>query len=244
MWIGGPGWRFRRVRKVSKSERPGFVEGLIWRSDAPAALGRANPAGYQVLYLADRVDTALAETHVVDEAVVVSEFSIQHHRSVRIAPVGELMQIQRTGSGFLSGEHSEVVGSMLNVCGIEEGKSLVITDTFLHECLTSHDNYEISSHVAMCLFEKHPMLSVVAYTSRRQAGALCFAVKVEDFWQNWSLVAVRHARAQHLARGVFRLSEITGVTGIHRNGTLVWGDSELSENMLPELRPPFSPQVS
>ena len=100
----GPGWRFRRARKLSGSKRPDHVDGLIWHKDAPAKLGRANPAGYRVLYMADRVDTALKETHIADDPVVISEFSIREHHSVRIAPIGEFMQIQRTGHGFLSGD--------------------------------------------------------------------------------------------------------------------------------------------
>jgi hypothetical protein len=103
--------------------------------------------------------------------VVVSEFSIREHRNVRIAPIGEFTQIQRTGHGFLSGDGSQLVSSMLNACDIEQSRSLIITDTFLHECLTGHDNYEISSHVAMCAFEKHPEISVVAYTKRIIADA-------------------------------------------------------------------------
>lgn len=63
----GPGWRFRRARNLSGSKRPDHVDGLIWHKDAPATLGRANPAGYRVLYLADRIDTALRETHIADD---------------------------------------------------------------------------------------------------------------------------------------------------------------------------------
>ncbi|WP_275194568.1 RES family NAD+ phosphorylase [Bradyrhizobium sp. CSA207] len=222
-------------------ERPDHVAGLIWRKDAPAALGRANPAGYQVLYLADRIDTALQETHIVDDAVVISEFSIQHHHSVRIAPIGEFMQIQRTGRGFLSGEYSGAVSSMLNACEPTEAKSLIITDAFLYECLTAHDDYEISSHVALCVFEKNPQVSTVAYTSRRHTGALCFAVKVDEFWRNWCLVAVRQAQAQHLACGMYRLGEVMGVDGILADGTLLWSDQGLAENERPELEPPFTP---
>jgi hypothetical protein len=66
-----------------------IMNGLIWHKDVPATLGRANPAGYRVLYLADRIDTALKETHIADDPAVVSEFSIREHHNVRIAPIGE-----------------------------------------------------------------------------------------------------------------------------------------------------------
>ncbi|MEH2499857.1 hypothetical protein V1294_006336 [Bradyrhizobium sp. AZCC 1678] len=238
----GPGWRFRRARKLRADERPDHVDGLIWRKDVSAALGRANPAGYQVLYVADRIDTALLETHITDDPAVISEFSVQQGRTVRIASIGELMQIQRTGRGFLSGDSSEALSSMLNACEPNEAKSLIITDAFLHECLTSHDDYDISSHVALCVFEKNQQVSVIAYSSRQHAGALCFVVRVDDFWKNWCLVAVRHIQAQHLACGMYRLREPTWVDGIFTDGRLRWSDQRLAENERAELRPPFTPE--
>ncbi|WP_312808424.1 RES domain-containing protein [Agrobacterium cavarae] len=110
----GPGWRYRRCRKLEPGDVPGTVDQLIWRKTAPAQLGRANPAGFQVLYLADRQDTALEEARVVDHPVVIADFVIQDGRQIRVAPIGELAQIQRTGRGFLSGGTSSVVSGMLN----------------------------------------------------------------------------------------------------------------------------------
>lgn len=81
----GPGWTFRRCRRLNSELPPGTVDDLIWRKDVAAALGRANPAGFDVLYVSDRQDTALCEARVTNDRVVISEFAIQQGHSVRVA---------------------------------------------------------------------------------------------------------------------------------------------------------------
>ena len=219
----GPGWKYRRARVLQSQEVPATVDEVIWRKGAPAALGRANPAGFQVLYLADRVETALREVHADDDSIMLGEFVILPGRSVRIAPVGELASIQRTGRGYFSGEAVSMINDFLNACQREDALSLLITDSFLLDCLTNtDDDYELSSSVAMAIFEKQPAISVIAFPSRRQVGAVNLAVRVERFWDNWGLVSVKHARAVHLAQGYYRLSETRHVDGITVDGALRW----------------------
>jgi RES domain len=93
---GGP-WRYRRARKLRSGEVPGTVNDLIWRKGIPASLGRANPAGFQVLYLADRRDTAFREARATNDDVVLTEFEILPGQGIHVVPLGELAQIQRTG---------------------------------------------------------------------------------------------------------------------------------------------------
>ena len=103
------------------------------------------------------------------------------------------------------------------------------------------DDYELSSIVAMSIFDKRPGVSVVAYPSRRQLGAMNFAVRVERFWENWGVVSVRRGRAIHLAQGYYRFADIRHVDGITSGGTLKWKD-EVAENSTVMLAPPWTPR--
>lgn len=239
---GGP-WRYRRARRITDQPRPDRVSDLIWRDDVPALLGRANAAGYRVLYLADRRDTALSEVRADDDQVVVTEFQVRPGRSVLVTPIGELSQIQRTGRGILTSEAAAALTGMLNVCDRDVGRAMLIVDAFLLECLSNReDAYALSSAVAMATFEKLPEVDAIAYPSRRQQGAVNFAVRADRLWRDWGITAVQEAHARHLAMGYFRLTRSTHVTGITRAGELVWSrDASLDEEATVLLDPPWHP---
>lgn len=236
----GPGWRYRRARKLSSTDPlPEKVTDLIWREDTAAKLGRANPAGYPVLYLSDRTDTAFCEVRANNDDVVVTDFEILPGQSIQVAPIGELARIQRSGRGFLlNGETSAQISNMLNCCRPDEVKSLLITDAFLLECLTNvADDYELSSYVAKKILDKLPSVSAIAYPSRRQFGAINFAVQVEQFWDGWGIRAVRYGHAVHLAQGYYRYSNIRHVGGITNSGKLIWSKEEDVESSVKLLEP-------
>lgn len=234
----GGAWRYRRCRKLDPGYRPETVDDLIWPKGVPASLGRANPHGFQVLYLADRQDTALQEARVVDDSTVVADFRIQAGRSIRVAPIGELIQIHRTGRGPFAGAVSTTVTNMLNACERDEARSLLITDAFLLHCLVGHDDYDVSSQVALSVFSMLPAVSAVAYPSRRQRGAINFAVRVERFWEDWALRSVRYGRARELAMGFYTVSNAQAVVGIYDDGRLEWKALDNPEVTV-ELEPPF-----
>ena len=239
----GPGWRYRRARILRPGELPVNVKELIWRAEAPAKLGRANPAGFRVLYLADRRDTALSEVRVTENDVAITEFAIRPGHSIRIAPIGELTQVQRTGRGFLAGDASSTINAMINACPPDECQAMLIADAFLLQCLTNRsDDYGISSEVALAIYEKLPDVSAVAYPSRRQLGAMNFAVRVERVWDNWGIISVRRAHARHLAMGYHALSEVRHISGITAAGDLVWEESQdKGPDSALQLDPPWRP---
>ncbi|MCP9757908.1 hypothetical protein EGI20_01075 [Aquitalea sp. S1-19] len=224
----GAGHRFRRARRLKTHEPyPQNVDGIIWRKDVPASQGRANPDGFSVLYLADRPDTALKEVRAESDQVVLADFEIVPGKSCLIAPIGELMRIQRSGRGFMAGEHAQGVSNYLNACKPQDEKSLLITDAFLLECLLDgRDNYEISSYVAKCIFDKNPKLSAIAYPSCVQNGAICFAVRTDHFWDQWGVRSVRCGHARHLSHGYYDFSPARHVNGIEIGGNFHWEEHE------------------
>jgi len=235
----GPGHTYRRCRALGPNEVPDNVNGLIWRTDVPARLGRANPEGFQVIYLADRPETALRECRVIDSPVVMTDFVIRASCSIRIAPIGEMLQIQRTGRGYLSGDASETISGMLNACEHDEVRSLLITDAFLHQCFVGQDDHEISSHVALSIFRKNPAINAIAYPSTQQLGAVNFAVRVETFWEAWGIRSVTYGHAGHLALGFYTIDGQLGVDGIHNNGALDWAELDRPDSRLIH-DPPFA----
>jgi hypothetical protein len=229
----GGKWRYRRARLIGATETPESVDELIWRKGIPAALNRANPAGFEVLYLADRADTAFSEVHAKDHPnnpVVLTEFAFLPGRGNQIISVGELNQIHRTGRGSLTGDGSSTVTDMINSCDRDEATSMLIADSFLLDCLTNRQNdYQISSCVAVSMFHKLPSIPAIAFPSVRLNGAINFAVRAERFWEDWGIFSVRRGRAVHLAQDYYRLTEIRHVIGIRPDGRLKW-DTNLDED--------------
>ena len=235
----GSGWRYRRARRLDPGEIPRTVDEVIWPKNTPAKLGRANPEGFRVMYLADRRDTALREARVEEGWVVIAEFEIRAGKSVFICPIGELSQIVRTGRGYLSGAASKTLSDMVNACPLDESRSLIITDAFLFEQMTGQ--YDLSSRVATAIFDKLPNISGIAYSSQRQIGAINFAVRADTFWQSWGLTSVRRAFAEHLALGFYRLKDATGVTGVYQSGKFEWEQNPTNEEATNLLDPPYFP---
>lgn len=236
----GGDWLYRRCRKLEPGDIPENVDHLIWRKDTPAQLGRANPAGFNVIYLADRRDTSLSETYVQKSLVVVAEFKIAKNRSLRVVPIGELARIQRTGKGFLLDGEAGYVSRILNACSPDEAKSLLITDAFLLECFVGSDGHNLSSHLAYSIFNKNRKFSAISYPSRRQFGAINFAVRVENFWEVWGLAAVSYGEAEHLAMGYYNMDIQKVVDGVYSDGRLRWIDADNPNDRL-LLNPLFTP---
>lgn len=219
--------RFRRARKLAPGELPERVDQLVWPADRPAQLGRANPEGFAVLYIADKRDTALAEVGTLDHEVVVSEFCLLPGRDLRIAAVGELTYAKRTGLGFLHRQPNAGINRWLDTGDPGLIRSTLIVDAFLHECLVNRgDDYEVSSQVALAIFDRFPDLDAVAYPSRRQLGGICFALRTEMVWDRWGLFSVRRAHARHLAMGYYDLGRIRHVEHVDAQGQLTWSEQE------------------
>ncbi|AZE76865.1 RES family NAD+ phosphorylase [Pseudomonas synxantha] len=233
---------FRRARIIGEGEYPELVQDLLWRPDGISSVGRANPEGYPVLYVADRPETAFAETNIERSFVLLSELQIREDAKCRIAPIGEFNRVQRTGRGFLCGDFSSTINDMLNGCSLDEAKSLLITDAFLLECLVEDDfPYALSSFVAKSIFEKNRDISAIAYPSVRLNGAINFAIKTDHFWKSWEVVGARRMNVCHLACGYYETSLTEHVMGIDEGGRLIWDrclvDDRFSYPLVPSWHP-------
>lgn len=242
----GQAARYRRARVLDPGDSVDTIEELIWRRDAKHVLGRANPAGYAVLYLADRRDTALTEVRADADEVVLSDFSIQPGKSVKVAPIGEWIQAHRTGTAFLSQQDALRLVDALHTCPPAEARALLMTDAFLLDCLTTReDDYLTSSQVALALFERHPAIDAIAYPSRRHLGGICFAIRTERVWEKWGLFSARRTRVRHLAMGMYELGPVQHMTGATPDGVLHWAaECDLRPDTAIPIEPIWVPACS
>lgn len=238
----GPAWRFRRARKFKDGDTlPKSVDELIWRKDTIPVMQRANPEGFQLLYVTDRQETAFKEVRAEDSDVVLTNFSIREGHKARVAPIGEFFLVQRRGHGnLLKGDCATAISQILNDEAEENAKSIVIADAFLHHCLTEgFDAYRVSSYAAKAIFTKLPEVSVVAFPSSQQPDAVNFAIRGDRLWEQWGIVAVKTGRAKHLAFGLYNYTNKGHVTGIFTSGRLRWSEEDKGVTIL--LSPPWTP---
>ncbi len=120
---------------------------------------------------------------------------------------------------------------------------MLIVDAFLLHCISdADDDYERSSAVAMAIFEKLTGVDAIVFPSRRQVGAVNFAVRADRLWTSWGITSVQEAKATHLAMGYYRLTEARHVIGIENSGALIWSsDPPDNTESVVLLDPPWHP---
>lgn len=233
---------FKRARKIDVDYYPESIQDFLWKIDGNAMAGRVNPEGFPVLYVADRAETAYRETHIDGNIALLVELQIREGLSCPVAPIGEIMLIQRGHGRFLKGKEAADFDARLNACNPNHAKALLITDAFLYDQLTQDsDGYLISSYIAKSIFEKLPHLSAIAYPSMQHEGAVNFAIKTDHFWKSWSIVAARRQMVNHLACGYYNTSQTEHVSGITKSGKVQWAKGEIDNLHSRLLSPPWHP---
>ncbi|TVU70717.1 RES domain-containing protein [Cobetia crustatorum] len=233
------GSAFRRTRVIPEDFCPSNIDDLLW-NPYTISVGRANPQGFSVLYVSDRIETSLREARVIDGTVSLSEFKIRQGKRFRFCPIGELVRVQRTGSSPFIGKHSKRIQNSLNSCESDELKSLLITDSFLLKCfLENNTSYDLSSHIAKCIFDKDVNIEGIAYASVQQDNAQNIAIKSDVFWESWSVVGVRIMSVSYLAEGFYHSFDIGHVTNIDADGSFKWVMNTYRDSGIHPLTPWF-----
>lgn len=141
--------------------------------------GRIDSDENEILYTASSKNTALNELKNYNNSFnyyTIATFRI--YNSIKVLPIGELSHTQVTGRGMLLGNQSQSINKLINACNPDEVTRLLITDKFLSDSLMS-DNYNITSYVANCIFEKNSDIYVIAYPSKQYPGGINFAIKTK-----------------------------------------------------------------
>jgi hypothetical protein len=66
-------------------------------------------------------------------------------------------------------------------------------------------------------------------------------VRRDRFWKFFGLESITQARAEHLAAGYYRLSDIAQVNGVHANGDLTWAAEHAKDESRLQLSPLWQP---
>ncbi|MGS0467742.1 hypothetical protein ACU8V3_11805 [Cobetia marina] len=106
---------FKRVREWDEEGSMDSFQDLLW-NPVSISLGRANAKDSKVLYVADRIETALREVVDSESFLLLSELQIRDGASCRLYPIGELLNIQRTGYGRIVGGSARKINEFLNAC--------------------------------------------------------------------------------------------------------------------------------
>lgn len=239
-WSGGV---FNRARALHSPTNLNSVSELVWPENRPATPGRISVDGHPVIYLASARETALSETRIIDGHVALARFDVIPGASMRVLPIGELMLILRRGFGTLiKDEAAKSVSDMVNRLPLDQGRSLAITNAFLYELLISEgEDYRLSSLVSQEIFNKIPDIDAIMYPSRLQLAGINLAVRRDRFWKFFGLESITQARAEHLAAGYYRLSDIVQVNGVHANGDLTWAVEHAKDESRLALSPLWQP---
>lgn len=216
MVISPTQWVFACQALSCRSRRLGAIEF--------ASVGRANSSGKPILYLADRIETALSEIRLQQGHVITANFQIQANKVCQILPIGEMLSIQRTGKSRFVPDAGPI-NDIINACEHEDAQSYLITDSFLHEILVNDKApYQISSYLCDALYKKYPSVTVIAYPSAQLNAAINYAVKTDDFWNVWGVSGISKFNGEHLVQGVYKVTQRKNVIKIYDNDQLAWGN--------------------
>lgn len=242
-WEGG---EFLRARALATDGEISAVKDVIWPEYQAIKPGRMNVDGHPVVYLASSAETALRETRVEDSIVALARFQTLPETPIRTCPIGEMVQLLRTGRGrMINEENAKSLLGMLNACPLEKARAMAIADTFLSEVLTTPgDNYRLTSLISQAIFRKNLNVDAILYPSQMQIAGVNVAVRRDRFWQKLGLAAVTQARAEHLAAGFFRLSNVRQVNGVYTSGKFQWAENHAADESHLLLEPLWQPSDS
>ncbi|HBR7470229.1 RES domain-containing protein [Klebsiella pneumoniae] len=226
----GEGSSYYRARYMGNDASPiDHVSKILCPPKEIRSYGRIDSDENEILYTASSKNTALNELKNYNNSFnyyTIATFRI--YNSIKVLPIGELSHTQVTGRGMLLGNQSQSINKLINACNPDEVTRLLITDKFLSDSLMS-DNYNITSYVANCIFEKNSDIYVIAYPSKQYPGGINFAIKNKVIWNHLGINAVRYAQIRHLACGYFEERNTRHVKGITQRGKLIWDENHADD---------------
>lgn len=232
-----------RVRKIDNGEKISSFKDIIWPPENINIPGRASINGSTTMYLSSTKDTALSEARINKHRIAIARFR-NLEEGTHIFPVGELHLVTERGFGeLLSNEESKCILDIINACPIEKARSIIIADKFIYKVFTSKDddNYEMTSFIVDCIFNKIPKIDTIGYRSQMREGGYNLAIRSDKFWEKWGISSVTTADAEHLVLQYYKLSRLFSVSGIYNNGDFKWEEdsSNIESHIL--LSPPWRP---
>jgi RES domain-containing protein len=192
-------------------------------------VGRLNDHGSRCFYAATTENTALAEIGLHEgDFVQIAGFRVKPGAGIRVAVVGELFHVHKTG--YLRIVGTDPGGSMaryLNGLGIDQGKLVLYIDAFLstqlEEVNAAERAYTLSRAIAAMIY-RNAAIDGILFPSARDKHGMNLALRPNSFDEMVDQVRCVHVRITKLRLfGFVDFEVLQEATDVSPDGNLVWG---------------------
>lgn len=190
--------------------------------------GRLNDKHSPCFYAATRDNTALAEIGVNEgDYAQIAGFRVKLETPIRVAVVGELYHVQKTGYLRLTGTDPGLsINRHINSLDMEHARCLLYIDAFLAHLLADpnagQSNYTLSRAVASMIY-RNTEIDGINFPSVRDTHGMNLALKPVAFDAKVHPVCCMHTRIHKLHLfGFVDYEVLQDVERITDDGTLVW----------------------
>ncbi len=192
--------------------------------------GRLNDDRTPCLYAATREETALIEVGAkAGDLVQLVGFRARLETPIRIAVIGELLHVQKTGYLRLTGsDPSKSLNQLLNSQGVEKGRRLLYIDAFLSNLLADAEardsGYARSRAVASMLY-RDPNVDGIIFPSVRDSLGMNIALQPVPVDSKIQAVCCLHVKVTRVrAFGFIEYEVIREAVRVLPDGVFVWAE--------------------
>ncbi|UVS84989.1 RES domain-containing protein [Burkholderia glumae] len=216
-----------RARSAGERQWPNISD-MAYPPAEIAKCGRLNDIGDPCFYAATREETALWEIEAqAEQHVQLAGFRPLHETPIRIAVVGELFHVYKTGYLRLVGTDPD--GSMRRLINDFEpnyAKRLLYIDSFLADLLAdpkaAESNYMLSRAIAGMIYRKGE-LDGIMFPSVRDHLGMNLALRASAFDEKMQAVCCFHGKVKRKrSYGFIDYDVLREIERIDDNGAPVW----------------------
>lgn len=223
----GRGSVFWRGRPIESKPFDDAYE-LSYPPKEVARVGRLNDRGSPILYASTREETVLHELEAnAGDLVQFLGFRVKEDKSIRLAAIGEMFHVYRTGYlKTLGRDPDNAISQILNSLGHERGRRIVYIDAFLANLLAGPaakaDGYIHTRVIGQIALERSHADGLF-YPSVREGLGMNLAILPEVFDDAVFPVRAHVMRVgQHREFGVIEYDVLQEAANMDDAGRLAW----------------------
>lgn len=221
-------WRAR----LAEANPFGSLNEMTYPPAPYAKLGRLNDDKSPCLYAATREETALLEIGAAQDTYVqLIGFKVKPNAAIRVALIGELLHVYKTGYPRLTGtDPGRTFHRYLNDKGWERGRRLLYLDAFLAELLgdpeAKNQDYARTRALASMVYRRKEIEGIVFPSVPAPLG-MNLALKPDSTDKNLQPVCCLHARITRTRQfGFIEFQVIHQAERMDFEGEFTWTKSE------------------
>jgi len=192
--------------------------------------GRLNDSHIPCLYAATQIETALHEIGVKENDLVqVVGFRVKNETPIRIARVGELLHVNKTGYLRLTGNDPDgTTQRYLNSLGPDRGRRVLYIDAFLSDILSDVKAREIDyirSRAVASMVYRNPKTDGIIFPSVKDNLGMNISLHAKAVDTKIHPVSCQQVRIIRIHLfGFIEYEVIKEVVRITEDGEFVWAD--------------------